>query len=102
VTSFDRRKCKVTNGPTATGNHCPEGWTVYRKRDQKADESDHYYLTYMDREDVFGIGTKNVPYFGGANSDSLVGLNPETGKFDKRAWQREYMRKYRKSANPFG
>jgi len=28
--------------------------------------------------------------------------NPETGKFDKRAWQREYMRKYRKSANPFG
>ncbi len=81
VTSFDRRKCKVTNGPSATGNHCPEGWTVHRKRDQKADESDHYYLTYMDREDVFGIGTKNVPYFGGANSDSLVGLNPDTGKF---------------------
>ena len=28
VGSFDRRKCKVLNGPTATGTHCPEGWTL--------------------------------------------------------------------------
>ena len=28
--AFDRRKCKVLNGPTATGAHCPEGWTLYR------------------------------------------------------------------------
>ena len=27
---FDRRKCKVLNGPTATGKHCPEGWTLHR------------------------------------------------------------------------
>ena len=28
--SFDRRKCKgPLNGPTATGKHCPEGWTLY-------------------------------------------------------------------------
>ena len=27
---FDRRKCKVLNGPTATGEHCPEGWTLHR------------------------------------------------------------------------
>ena len=27
---FDRRKCKVLNGPTATGQHCPEGWTLHR------------------------------------------------------------------------
>ena len=27
--SFDRRKCKgPLNGPTATGQHCPEGWTL--------------------------------------------------------------------------
>src|SRR5262249_37680322 len=26
---FDRRKCKVLNGPTATGKHCPEGWTLH-------------------------------------------------------------------------
>ena len=29
--SFDRRKCKgPLNGPNATGNHCPEGWTFYQ------------------------------------------------------------------------
>ena len=29
--SFDRRKCKgPLNGPTATGNHCPEGWSFYQ------------------------------------------------------------------------
>jgi hypothetical protein len=81
ITSFDRRKCKVTGGKGAAGEQCPEGWTVYKKRGQKADESDHFYLTYMDADDVLGIGVKNVPYAGGANSDSLVGLNPQTGKY---------------------
>ena len=29
--SFDRRKCKgPLNGPNATGNHCPEGWSFYK------------------------------------------------------------------------
>ena len=28
--AFDRRKCKVLNGPTATGDHCPEGWSFYQ------------------------------------------------------------------------
>ena len=29
--SFDRRKCKgPLNGPTATGNQCPEGWSFYK------------------------------------------------------------------------
>src|SRR5439155_17821290 len=29
--SFDRRKCKgPLNGPKATGDHCPEGWTFYQ------------------------------------------------------------------------
>src|SRR5207245_1709873 len=32
LASFDRRKCKgPLNGPTATGQHCPEGWTFYRE-----------------------------------------------------------------------
>ena len=32
IGSFDRRKCKgPLNGPaSATGKHCPEGWTLYR------------------------------------------------------------------------
>jgi hypothetical protein len=80
-TSFDRRKCKVLKGPTATGKHCPEGWTVYRKREQQADLANHFYLTYLDRQDVLGVGSKNVPYTGGANSDALIGLNPTTGKW---------------------
>ncbi|MEP7257684.1 MAG: hypothetical protein ABI687_04840, partial [Flavitalea sp.] len=29
LASFDCKKCKVRNGPTATGQHCPEGWTFY-------------------------------------------------------------------------
>ncbi|HEY3823539.1 MAG TPA: carboxypeptidase regulatory-like domain-containing protein, partial [Bryobacteraceae bacterium] len=30
LASFDRRKCKgPLNGPTAIGQHCPEGWTLY-------------------------------------------------------------------------
>ena len=30
LASFDRRKCKVLNGPKATGNHCPEGWSFHQ------------------------------------------------------------------------
>ena len=29
LASFDRTQCAVTSGPTATGPHCPEGWTLY-------------------------------------------------------------------------
>ena len=29
-TSFDRSKCKTNKDPQATGQSCPEGWTVYR------------------------------------------------------------------------
>ena len=31
LVSFDRRKCKgPLNGPKATGDHCPEGWSHYQ------------------------------------------------------------------------
>src|SRR5690606_28087273 len=29
LASFDRSKCNTLNGPDATGQHCPEGWTFY-------------------------------------------------------------------------
>ena len=29
VTGFDRRKCAVLSGPTATGAYCPESWRLY-------------------------------------------------------------------------
>ena len=28
--AFDRSKCAVMNGPTATGQHCAEGCTLYQ------------------------------------------------------------------------
>ena len=32
MASFDRSKCTgPLNGPTATGQHCPEGWTFYQE-----------------------------------------------------------------------
>ena len=31
LSAFDRSKCTAPlNGPEATGDHCPEGWTLYR------------------------------------------------------------------------
>ncbi len=63
---FDRSKCKVTNGPTATGAHCPEGWTLYKMpgpqfRDVKDDGSaEASYYTWVDWHNTSGLG-KNVP-----------------------------------------
>ena len=83
--SFDRRKCKVVNGPTATGDHCPEGWTLYPQPGptfQNASDvtADWYYLNWVDQFDFLGLG-KNVPLAPGTNSDSVVALLPKTKKY---------------------
>lgn len=82
MTSFDRRKCKVLNGPSATGPHCPEGWTVHKKPGptfQGTDISaDLIYLTVVDKFDTLGLG-KNVPLGFAVNSDSLV-VPPMAGR----------------------
>ena len=40
ITAFDRTKCKVLNGPQAADpQHCPEGWTVYRRPNQPTNPS---------------------------------------------------------------
>jgi hypothetical protein len=87
VASFDRRKCKgPLNGPTATGQHCSEGWTLYPvpgpnfKGDPEAGSADSNYYDWVDQFDTFGLG-KNVPIATGNNSDSLLALLPDTGKF---------------------
>ncbi len=81
--SFDRKKCKVVSGPTATGQHCPEGWTFYDipgPRIQGTNvQADWNYQNWTDRFDTFGMG-KDVPLSNGTNSDSLLALQPETGK----------------------
>ena len=76
--SFDRRKCKVLNGPTATGQHCPEGWTLYplpgpQFESVSAPETgsaESSYYTWVDQHNTFGLG-KDVPIATGNNSNSL-------------------------------
>jgi len=85
--SFDRRKCKgPLAGPTATGQHCPEGWTLYQspgphfKGVTDAGSADSHYYAWVDQFDTFGMG-RNIPIATGNGSDSLLALSPETGKF---------------------
>ncbi|MGA2341775.1 MAG: carboxypeptidase regulatory-like domain-containing protein, partial [Steroidobacteraceae bacterium] len=63
---FDRRKCKgALNGPRATGDHCPEGWSFHRlpgpgfaNVPQMSVESSYY--TWVDQHDTLWLGA-NVP-----------------------------------------
>jgi hypothetical protein len=81
---FDRSKCKVLNGPTATGKHCPEGWTLYKFpgpqfKDVKDDGSaEASYYTWVDQFNTLGLGA-NVPIATGNMNDSYFAL--VDGKF---------------------
>jgi hypothetical protein len=89
MTSFDRRKCKVTNGPTATGQHCPEGWSIHLKSGAQfqgvsaansPNNADMLYLTHVDSHNALGLG-ENVPVSGSVNTDSLLAFVSKTGQF---------------------
>jgi hypothetical protein len=78
--SFDRSKCKgPLNGPSATGKHCPEGWTLYRFpgpqfRDVQDDGSaEASYYVWVDQYNTFGLGA-NVPIATGNMSDAYFAL----------------------------
>ena len=81
---FDRRKCKgPLNGPAATGNHCPEGWSFHRlpgpgfvNVPQMSVESSYY--TWVDQHDTLGLGA-NVPIATGNLFDGVHAL--VEGKF---------------------
>ncbi len=75
--SFDRSKCKgPLNGPSATGNHCPEGWAFYKYPgpgfegfpDTSAEAS---YYTWVDQHNTLGLG-ENVPISTANLSDGFV------------------------------
>jgi len=77
--SFDRSKCKgPLNGPKATGDHCPEGWTFYKYPgpgfegigDNSAESS---YYTWVDQHNTFGLG-EDVPMSTGNLNDGLIAL----------------------------
>ena len=83
--SFDRRKCKgPLNGPTATGQHCAEGWSLYAfpgpnyKGAVDSASAESAYYNFVDRFDVLGLG-RNVPLATGNESESLLAL--VDGKF---------------------
>jgi hypothetical protein len=85
LASFDRRKCKgPLNGPTATGQHCPEGWSLYPlpgPNYQGASDSgsaESAYYDFVDRFDMLGLG-RNVPLATGNESEALLAL--VDGKF---------------------
>jgi hypothetical protein len=80
LASFDRRKCKgPLNGPAATGQHCPEGWTFYPeplpqfKGVTDSGSAEASYYTWVDQFDTSGFG-KNVPIDTGNGSEGLLVL----------------------------
>ena len=85
LASFDRSQCAVLNGPDATGQHCPEGWTLYPTPGPQmagvsaAGSADFHYYMWVDQFDTLGLGA-NVPLVNGTTSDSLIALVPETGE----------------------
>jgi hypothetical protein len=78
--SFDRRKCKgPLNGPKATGQHCPEGWTFYPeplpqlKGVPDSGSAEASYYTWVDQFNTSGLGA-NTPIDTGNASDGLLAL----------------------------
>jgi len=80
LASFDRSRCKgPLNGPTATGQHCPEGWTFYPfpgpqlQGVTESGSAEASYYTWVDQHDTFGLG-RNVPMATGNANESLIAL----------------------------
>jgi hypothetical protein len=80
MASFDRRKCKgPLSGPTATGLHCPEGWSFYTEpvpqlkgvTDDGSAEASYY--TWVDQFGTLGLGP-NTPINTGNASEALLAL----------------------------
>jgi len=86
VASFDRSKCKVLNGPTAIGQQCPEGWTLYTAPGPKMKgvtddgSADFEYYNWVDQFNTLGMG-ENIPIVTGTSSDSLQAFDPKTKKW---------------------
>jgi hypothetical protein len=80
MASFDRRKCKgPLNGPKATGQQCPEGWTLYPeplpqlKGVSDAGSAEASYYTWVDWHNSLGLGD-NAPIDTGNASEGLLVL----------------------------
>ena len=81
LASFDRRKCQgPLNGPNATGQQCPEGWTFYTDPLPQLEgvtdpgSAEGSYFTWVDQFNTLGLGN-NVPVGTGNESEALLVLN---------------------------
>ena len=79
LASFDRRKCRgPLNGPTATGDHCPEGWSFHQYpgpgfQNIGENSAESSYYTWVDQHNTFGLGN-DVPMSTANLNDGLVAL----------------------------
>ena len=79
LASFDRKLCKgKLNGPTATGQQCPEGWKFYAapgpnfKGAAESASADSLYYDFVDQFDMLGLG-RDVPIATGNESEAPAG-----------------------------
>ena len=76
---FDRSKCTgPLNGPDATGDHCPEGWTLHDLpgpgfSDLPEFSVESSYYTWVDQRNSSGLG-ENVPIATGNLADGVHAL----------------------------
>ena len=80
LASFDRGKCAgPLNGPTATGRHCDEGWTLYPFPGPNYEgavdsaSADSAYYNFTDRFNLLGIG-ENIQLVTGNLSEGVLAL----------------------------
>ena len=77
LVSFDRRKCTgPLNGPKASGDHCPEGWSFYKYPGPGFEgfpntSAEASYYTWVDQHNTLGLG-ENVPVSTGNLNDGLI------------------------------
>jgi hypothetical protein len=77
---FDRTRCATLNGPTATGQHCPEGWSFYVEPlpqlggVETPGSAEASYYTWVDWYGALGLG-ENVPINTGNASEGLLVWN---------------------------
>ena len=80
MASFDRSLCTgPLSGPGATGQHCPEGWTLFAeplpqmKNVELPGSSEGSYYTWVDQFDTLGLGA-STPINTGNLSEGLLAL----------------------------
>ena len=86
LASFDRSKCDILNGPTATGQHCAAGWSLHATPGPQMKgvvdngSADFHYYNWVDQHNTLGLGN-NIPIATGSTSDSLLAFLPEEEEY---------------------